>query len=256
MSQVRVLQRPPEPGVGPLRYPSPVDPLLDLQRIDSLILRLEHRRDQLESGEELRAARASMEQADVALGDIRLELDALGRDQQRLEHEVDSLGRRAEDERKRLYGGTISNPKELGAIQHEIDGIGQRKARIEDDLLAVLEHREELEARASEADRVAAEARAKVATLGGAADDELDRIEGELTGLIAERATAVGLVDADLLALYDELRAHKHGVGAAALVDGTCQACHERLSAKELDAVKRSDGVKRCEHCRRILILA
>ena len=256
MSQVRVLQRPPEPGVGPLRYPSPVDPLLDLQRIDSLILRLEHRRDQLESGEELRAARASMEQANVALGDIRLELDALGRDQQRLEHEVDSLGRRAEDERKRLYGGTISNPKELGAIQHEIDGIGQRKARIEDDLLAILEQREVLEARASEAEGVAVEARAKVEALGDAAEAELDRIEDDLVGLVAERAAAVPLVDGELLALYDEIRAHKHGVGAAELVDGVCQACHESLSAKELDAVKRSDGVKRCEHCRRILILA
>ena len=91
---------------------------------------------------------------------------------------------------------------------------------------------------------------------GDAADAELDRIEADLVGLVAERVAAVPLVDGELLALYDEIRAHKHGVGAAELVDGVCQACHESLSAKELDAVKRSDGVKRCEHCRRILILA
>ena len=40
----------------------------------------------------------------------------------------------------------------------------------------------------------------------------------------------------------------------AALVDGICQGCHEQLSAMELDKLKHTDGVKRCEHCRRILI--
>ncbi len=34
----------------------------------------------------------------------------------------------------------------------------------------------------------------------------------------------------------------KKGIGAAALVDGVCQACHEQLSAVELDKLKRGDG--------------
>jgi len=37
-------------------------------------------------------------------------------------------------------------------------------------------------------------------------------------------------------------------------VDGVCQACHEQLSAVELDRLKRMDGVKRCEYCRRIVV--
>ncbi|MFM8944953.1 MAG: zinc ribbon domain-containing protein [Actinomycetota bacterium] len=233
-----------------------MDPLLDLQRIDSAIARLEHRRAQLEAGEEIRAARAVMERGESVLGELRLEIDALGRDQQRLEHEVDTLARRAEAEKTRLYGGQISNPKELDAIQHEIANIGQRKSRTEDDLLVLLERREELEATATEADREVSQAREALAALGGEADAELDRIEADLVGLAAERTTAVTLVDAEVLELYDDLRAHKHGVGAAALVDGVCQACHEALSAMELDRIRRSDGVRRCEHCRRILILA
>jgi predicted nucleic acid-binding Zn-ribbon protein len=30
--------------------------------------------------------------------------------------------------------------------------------------------------------------------------------------------------------------------------------CHEKLSAMELDKLRKTDGVKRCEYCRRILI--
>ena len=48
-----------------------------------------------------------------------------------------------------------------------------------------------------------------------------------------------------------EARAH----AAVALVDGVCQGCHEQLSAVERDRLKRAEGPKRCEHCRRILII-
>ena len=44
------------------------------------------------------------------------------------------------------------------------------------------------------------------------------------------------------------------GTGAAALKDGVCQGCHQKLSAMELSRLKRGGGVKRCEYCRRILV--
>jgi predicted nucleic acid-binding Zn-ribbon protein len=37
-------------------------------------------------------------------------------------------------------------------------------------------------------------------------------------------------------------------------VDGVCRACHEKLSALELDRLKHTDGIKRCEYCRRIVV--
>ncbi len=85
---------------------------------------------------------------------------------------------------------------------------------------------------------------------------ELERIEVELGERRAARAALVPELDEELLALYEELRPQKHGVAAAAIVDGVCQACREKLSAMELDRLKRTDGVKRCEYCRRIVVFA
>jgi len=34
-----------------------------------------------------------------------------------------------------------------------------------------------------------------------------------------------------------------------------CQACHEQLSSVELDKLKHGEGVRRCERCRRILVV-
>ncbi len=41
----------------------------------------------------------------------------------------------------------------------------------------------------------------------------------------------------------------------AALVDGVCQGCHQKLSPMELDRLKRASGVRRCDYCRRILVI-
>ncbi len=233
-----------------------MDRLLELQEIDSAIDRLESRRRLLEEGGELAAARAAMEEAEGRLGEVRLALDALTREQQRLEHEIDSMSRKAAAEERRLYDGSIANAKELEALQHEIANLNERRSRSEDELLEQLLRRDELEARAAEATAEVERARARVEEVGGDAVRELERIEVELGERRAARAALVPELDEELLALYEELRPQKHGVAAAAIVDGVCQACREKLSAMELDRLKRTDGVKRCEYCRRIVVFA
>jgi uncharacterized protein len=233
-----------------------LDRILELQELDSAIDRLDHRREQLEAGEELSALRKEMEEADARLGEIRLASDAVASDSRRLELEIESMNAKLDAEQKRMYDGSIANSKELEALQHEIASLKERRARAEDDLLEQMVRREDLDARAAEAEKDATAARARVEEVGGDAVKELDQIGAELVARQSEREALVPAFDEELLELYDELRESKHGIGAAAIVDGVCQACHEKLSAVELDRLKRTEGVKRCEYCRRIVVFA
>jgi len=228
--------------------------LLALQEIDTSIDRLTARKQALESGGELAAARVEADDAERALGELGLQLDVVGRDQARLEHEIESLTQKAAAEDKRLYDGSVVNAKELGSIQHEIENLKRRRSDREDEMLGLMEVREELERRASQAQATSDGLRARVEEVGGAGQDELRDIDTELGAKIAERQLAVPEIDPDVLELYEDLRKQKKGIGAAALVDGVCQGCHEQLSAMELDKLKRAEGVKRCEYCRRILV--
>jgi len=230
--------------------------LLELQDLDSAIGRLEHRRGQLEAGEDLAAARVVMEEAESRLGEVRLALDAIAVEQRRFENEIDSMEQKAAADEKRLYDGSIANTKELDALQHEIANIKERKSRTEDELLERMERREELEARAAVEDRNVAATRARVEEVGGDALRELEEILATLSDKRAAREALTPEIDEELLELYEDLRRQKKGVGAAAIVDGVCQACHEKLSALELDRLKHTDGVKRCEYCRRIVVFA
>jgi len=228
--------------------------LLDLQQLDSTIVRLHARKQVLESGEEIGAARSAFEQEESMLGELRLSLDALAIEQKRFEYDIDAFSQKAAAEEKRLYDGSVVNGKELESIQHEIANLKTRKSRLEDELLERLEAREDLEAQIAAAETTVAEGRAELDKLASDSGTELAEVTSSLASSAGERETIAANIDEETLELYDDLRAQKKGVGAAALTDGICQGCHEKLSAMELDKLKKTHGVKRCDYCRRILI--
>jgi predicted nucleic acid-binding Zn-ribbon protein len=234
--------------------PRGIEQLLHLQELDIAIDRLTARREELESGEDVRASRAELERAEGLLGELRLALDSLDREQRRLEGDIDSLSRKAEDEQKRMYDGSVANPKELEAIQHEVESLRSRRSRIEDELLEQMERREDLEGRITGVQADASGARERLSEVSGESAHELEDISKQLAERGGERDRLLPAFDVDLLDLYQDLRRQKRGVGAAALIDGICQGCHQKLSAVELSRLKKSHGVKRCEYCRRILV--
>jgi predicted nucleic acid-binding Zn-ribbon protein len=232
-----------------------MDRLLTLQGIDTAIDRLTLRRAALESGETLRTARAEADAAEHLLGELRLTLDEMVRDQIRFEQEIDSLTQKEGAEQKRMYDGSIVNTKELEALQHEIASLKKRKADREDELLALMEQRETTEARAAEAETHAGSLREALDATAADAQRELAEATVELSQRVAAREDLAPQLDPELLELYEDLRRQKKGIGAAALVDGVCQGCHEQLSSMQLDKLKKAEGIRRCEHCRRILVL-
>lgn len=233
----------------------PTAHLLELQQLDLMIDRLRTRSAALASGSELAGARREADDAEARSGELKLQLDALDRDGSKIEHEIDSLSQKAAAEERRMSSGSVANSRELDAIGHEIANIKRRIGDREDELLAIMERRETLEAAGKEADGVAGERRDRVEQVRSAADDELAQVEADLEAREEERRDAAARIVPDTLELYEELRRAKKGVGAAALVDNVCQGCHEQLSAVELDKVRHTDDIPRCEYCRRILVL-
>src|SRR6266516_4091851 len=235
---------------GRFRYPSRamrgMERLLELQEIDRDIARLTSRRRALESGEELTVARAEADVAETSFGELRLALDALGREQQRLEHAIESLEAKIAAEDKRLYDGSVANAKELESLHHEVENLKARRFEREDELLVVLEQRESLEAQAKQREAVANDMRDRADAVISEAAAELVDVKQELQRKESEREAMIPQFDPEVLELYEDLRAQKKGIGATRLVDGVCQACHEQLSAMELDKLKRTDGVMRC----------
>jgi predicted nucleic acid-binding Zn-ribbon protein len=188
------------------------------------------------------------------LGELRLAIDAVAKEQQRLEGDIDSIRLKAEAERRRLYDGSVANPKELQSIEAEVQSLRSRQERLEDQVLDQMERREELEARLGPIEAEATETRQRLAEIEETSARELVEVEGALGEREEERKALVPELDEELLELYEELRRQKRGVGAAALVDGLCQGCRQQLSPVYRERLKSEQGLWRCEHCRRILV--
>lgn len=231
------------------------DRLLELQELDLSIDRLANRRRALNSGEEVAAARKQADQAEERVGELRMALDSVQREEKRLDGEAASLDARIGAEEKRLYDGSVANPKELSSIQAEIANLRARKSRLEDQELDQMERRDDMEGRIPGLEAQLNEARGQLEELESSSERELADIAAGLEQQRGERKALAPELDEELLELYEDLRAQKRGVGAAALRDGVCQGCHEKLSALALDRLKRTDGVRRCEYCRRLLVL-
>ena len=142
------------------------------------------------------------------------------------------------------------------AVKNIADRLFVVRACLEDNLLELMEQKEGLDERLGAAQAEVQELRDRLTEILGESAAELENIGRSLATRGEERGLLVLEFDPELLELYEDLRRQKKGVGAASLVDGVCQGCHQKLSAMELDRLKRTEGVKRCEYCRRILIFA
>jgi len=136
--------------------------VLALQEIDTAIDRLGSRRRALESGEVVAGVRTAADEAEMAYGELKLQIDELDRDQRRFESELDSLTQKEAAEQKRMFDGSSANAKELAALQHEIEALAKRRIDREDELLALMEQRETVAAAVVEAESRSAELRAEV----------------------------------------------------------------------------------------------
>jgi len=229
--------------------------LLDLQALDSKLDQLAHRRRTLPKLAELQTLDTRLGQLrDVHAVSVAADSD-LAREQAKAEADVDQVRSRAERDRKLLESGRGS-AKDLENLQHELESLAKRQAALEDVVLEVMEKVESSAARTAKlaADRAEVEAeRGRVAHELAAEQAGLDK-DAEFTR--GQRDLTVADIPADLLALYEKLRAQYNGVGAAAIVRRRCQACQIELDIAEANAAKSAppDAILRHDSCRRILV--
>jgi predicted nucleic acid-binding Zn-ribbon protein len=229
--------------------------LLDLQAVDTSLAQLAHRRRTLP---ELAALAEREEQATVLGGDVidaETRADDLAEQQRRLENEVDAVRARAVRDEQRMQAGGLP-AKEIESLQHEVATLARRQASLEDELLEVMEQREEADSAVGQLTEQRGALDAQRAELIATRDRTFAEIDSAVEAKSAERAALAGEVPSDLLALYERAREHGGGVGAAMLRQRRCEGCRIELSGSELTAVRTAapDEVVRCDNCRRILI--
>jgi predicted nucleic acid-binding Zn-ribbon protein len=233
-----------------------LDDLLTVQGHDTAVDGLRRRRERLPVRAELAAALADLRTVDGELTAVRGERDAVARKEKALDDEARTLEAKAADVEKRLYSGTVSSPRELQAMQADVDSLRRHRREVEDRELEVLVEREGLDEQLAGLEARHAEAEARRAEHQATLDAQESAIDGELASETSARAALAGTLPADVLALYEKIRAKENGVGAGKLVGSQCQGCHLTLPAMEVAAARKAppDEVFVSATCGHILV--
>jgi predicted nucleic acid-binding Zn-ribbon protein len=227
--------------------------LLDLQALDTKLQQLARRAEKLperEVVEELGAQRVDLERRRAeqfgAVEDARLELTRTESDVAVVEARI------ARDAERRR---TSSSPKDVAALEQELEALGRRKSDLEDIELAVMETVEEREAALAQTDADLAALTASISAAVAARDAALAEIDAERAHATANRQTVAAKVPADLLALYEKQR-ERYGVGASHLRGGISSASGVALNAVEMTKIRAAaaDDVLLCPDSSAVLV--
>lgn len=157
---------------------------------------------------------------------------------------------------RQLYSGTVTSPRELQALQADVESLKRHRSSLEDHLLEAMAEAEPLDENAGQLRDRHRELEKEIEGLTAALDEASGGIGGELAEKEAAREKIAAAIPPQLLSLYESLRTKLGGVGAARLEAGACGGCHMKLPATELDAIKHQapEAVVRCDQCGRILV--
>lgn len=225
-------------------------PLYDLQQVDSAldsrVARMRLIDEQMAESVELLAARAAYEEAAAHLKEMQARL-------KKTSHESDETASRIRIQDKRLYDGSIKNPKELGQVQEEVDHLKLRLKSQEDLAMEAMMEVESAEdvarLRAQELEAITKEWQQFQA---GQAEEK-DTLFSQAKVLQIKRQRAIAELPWADLQVYERLRRSKGGVAIAGVQDGLCNGCGVAVPANILRQARATDELVPCPTCHRIL---
>ncbi|MGQ7296935.1 zinc ribbon domain-containing protein [Quadrisphaera sp. KR29] len=231
--------------------------LLDVQALDTRLAQVAHRARTLPEHAQVAALDATERTLRDELVAARTLASDVDREATRAETEVEQVRARAQRTSARLAaGGTPA--KELQQLLAEAEALTRRLRSLEDSQLEVMERQEVAEQAVAALEQRAAGLAGERAALVAARDTALAAAREEHERVSAQRAGAIGQLDKGLVALYEQVRARRDGLGAAPVVGETCGGCRLPFTGtfRVRVASAAPDDVVQCEECDRILVRA
>jgi predicted nucleic acid-binding Zn-ribbon protein len=226
--------------------------LYALQLEDSALMRLKRRLAALDDGTTLKVA---AEQVERDLQALIAEEHRLHADLKDAELQLKTVEERINHFEKKLYSGAVVNPKELTALEKDIEALKRFRSELDETVLMLWDESERNKKQIEEARTQHAHF---VQTYEAHYQNYLQQkaaIEKEATLHLQRRQALTQQVDSAALQRYESLRPKLGGVAVAKAEDSFCTACHTAITAYNMTRLKEDAIMITCESCGRLLYL-
>ncbi len=154
----------------------------------------------------------------------------------------------------RLYGGAITNLRELTALEEEHNITKRSLAAAEEAVTPAQLASDDAALRHDDLQDTLAASEKQWKTEASEHRKRAQTVSAECTTLESERNSFASDIDANDLSLYRSLLPRKSGVAVARVERGICQGCRIKLPMREIARLKNSDILVLCSSCGRILL--
>ncbi len=185
------------------------------------------------------------------------ELEARHRELKKTAKDLELQDKAVEDRIRRLqkdlYGGQVVNPREVEAMEHEIESLKKQRGEMDLQLLELWERLPEAEQALEEPRKRVQELESKFAEAQEKLRAENAVLQEEYDKLAAARPRFLEGLPQGLLARYEAVRQRQGGIAMAeATSQGLCGACGTTLPTAAIEHAKLGQ-VATCQECHRII---
>ena len=223
--------------------------LIDLQVVDTRIAGLEALAAKIPR--EIAAIHAAVDEMKKSVEAARTKLDAARKNQRAKEKDLEDNRVKRQKYEGQLY--QVKTNKEYSAVLSEIEEVKQEKARIEEEILTLMEVGERLAAEGKEAD-----AQLKARETRGRGEDatlqeQLRGVETELASVRSERTELARQLPEGVLADYDRILHHRGVAAVEVAKPNFCGGCRMTMTPQRLQELRQQNTLIHCESCGRYL---
>ena len=227
--------------------------LYDLQELD---LELSQCRDRITAIDSQLGDREGLDSLQCDLESHQASLKQLHLHQRSQSLDAESLREKVNGVEGKLYGGSISNLRELEGYQQEADILRRQLGELDDKVLEAMVALEEaqvkLKSLSEERSRAEEEWQASQVNMAKERQGHHETIEA----LEERRQKIASNVGQGELKLYEDIRRSRGGVAVAKVERGMCRGCSMALPTHQLQRARQGREPVQCVSCGRILFVS
>lgn len=169
------------------------------------------------------------------------------------EAEVESQRIKIEHAEASLYGGQVTNPKELQDLQMDVASLKKYHATLEERELESMIRAEETQKALDDANEKLKQVQENLKDQNRDLTAESETLNKDLERLEPERNAVVENIDEVFLKTYEQLRQKKNGVAVASFEENSCSACGTTFTQSQQQSARSADQLFNCPTCGRII---
>lgn len=155
---------------------------------------------------------------------------------------------------KKLYGGEVSNVRELELMEKRLVSLGTEQENLEEKIFKLMEEAEDQQQKRGGLKDQASRQEQEVQHEENKLQQELAELSLRLEQLQEKHTKILPLVESKYLDLYRTQCQRHQGKGISRVINDTCEGCRMFISSAQRGLLYNPSSIVYCENCGRLLV--